>query len=1091
MPSAVPRRLLAALSALALLAGLAPLGAPARAATGDPVLINELLVNHTGTDTTEFVELFGIPGTSLNGLSLITVESDTGTSYGTIDSRIDFGAGAIIGGNGFHLVGNPAGLADNYGVTPDTEATANFLENSSVTVAVVATASITGTSVSGAEVVRDAVAIMDSSTDVPALGAPAVGPEPTTGFMPAGAHRLTDGVDTDAPTDWGFADFNLNSTTNPNTPTSGTPVGAEGDVIADCGDAVQVLEGAAGSATVTAADSNGTVTTFAITGVTPTDPGTFSIGTVTPSPSVGTAASAQVLIGDTTPDGTYEVTVQASNNDATPQTDTCVLSVTVQPILTIGEIQGETTDAESGTADRSPFVDQTVATRGVVTQRLRLPTASGGQNYAFFLQSTIAGRDGNPLTSDGIYVFMSRFTTLLREGGGSYFPAVGDQVVLRGPATEFFNLTQLDNPRVVAVERTGVDLATALEITEADPADDLADANRDWERHEGMLFHLDAGSKVVMPRDVFPGTLDAEAWVIRGDHPLAQRADPYARRVFRDVHPLDDIGPAGSFDNGNGMRILLTSHGLKWNASSNAELLAPARTFDTVSNALTGGLTYTFGKYGIEVQQQLQLAAGADPYLNAPPTAAVTGAEYATSDYNVENLYDFRDDPNDGCDFAGNLGCDGVDPPFDYVPLSEADYRHHVADLAGQIAGPMHAPDILFIQEAEDQDICRVEGSSLACGTADDADGQPDTLQDLALAIGALGGPTYAAAFDRDGADDRGIISAFLYRTDTVELLPVTAGDPVLSATTGIDYPGAALAYNSEVSNPKAVNAVLPAGVPGPVDGCDAAETDRCVYTRDPQVSHFRVWRDGIGTSVFTDLWALSNHFSSGPDNRVGQRTEQATYNAAILDAIVEADAEARFVTAGDFNVFPRPDDPFAPGDSAFPSDQLASLYEAGLHNLYDTLLAEVPSSAYSYVFQGMTQTLDMQFANDTLFDELVQIRAAHLNADFAAEYTGDVARGASDHDPQIARWTKDVTVERLRDLLDYYVATGDVDPAKAGPLYDRLDRIERFAASGQLDAYRSQLIALGDQAQDLSPQWVSDLAADALEREADRLANL
>jgi predicted extracellular nuclease len=1081
MSLAPTRRLFALTIALALVAGFLPFGTASRAATGDPVLINEVLVSTTGSDV-EFAELYGVPGTSLAGLSLIAVESDAGSSYGHIDAKKDFTATDIIGGNGYHLVGN-ALVAGAYGVTPNSELAEGFFENSSVTVALVTTASLSGTSVSGAEVVRDSIAFMDSTTDTPALGAPRLGPEGT--FLPAGGHRVAVGVDTDATADWAFADFSLASASNPNTPTAGTPYAAAGEVVADCGEPVRTLEDSAASATVTAADSNGSVTAFAIQAVAPSDPGTFSIGTVTPSPSVGTPASAEVLIDGTTPVGTYTVTVRAANNDATPQTDTCELTVTVEPVLTVGAVNGQTTDDEDGTADVNDYNGQTVTVRGVVTQRLRLPTSSGGQNYAFFLQSTTAGADGDPLTSDGLYVFMNRFTSLLREGSGSYFPTIGDQVVLRGPMTEFFNLTELNNPRVVAVERTGVP-QSELTITEANPPDDLADANRYWERHEGMLFHLDAGALVTGPRDVFASTYDAEAWVIRGDHPLAQRTDAYARRVFRDPHPLDDIGPAGSFDNGNGMRILLASHGLKWLASSNTTLIAPARTFDTVTNALTGGLTYTFGKYGIEVQQQPALSHGVDPALNAPPSAAVDGAEYATSDYNVENLYDFRDDPFDGCDFLGNSGCPGVSPPFDYVPLSQAAYDQHLADLAAQIAGPMHAPDILMIQEAEDQDICAVVGGAMSCGTTNDADGQPDTLQDLALAISAAGGPTYVTAYDRDGADDRGIVAAFMYRTDHVELLPVTSADPVLNASTGIDYRGTALAYNGEASNPKAVNADLP----GDVDTSTGTDGSN-VYTRAPQVGHFRVWRDGIGTSVFTDLWAVSNHFSSGPDGRVGQRTEQAAYNAAIFDAITAADPDARFVSAGDFNVFPRPDDPFAQGDALFGADQLGPLYEAGLHNLYDTLLAEVPSSAYSYTFVGMAQTLDMQFASDALFDELIQVRAAHLNADFAADYDGDVARGASDHDPQIARWSKEVTVERLVDLVDYYVATGEASASKAQQLYDRLDRAAKFLASGQTDAYRAQLAALGDQAQDLAPRWISNTAADALEREADRLAGL
>lgn len=46
------------------------------AATGDPVLLNEVLASHTGTDDTEYVELYGDPGQSLAGLSVIVVESD-------------------------------------------------------------------------------------------------------------------------------------------------------------------------------------------------------------------------------------------------------------------------------------------------------------------------------------------------------------------------------------------------------------------------------------------------------------------------------------------------------------------------------------------------------------------------------------------------------------------------------------------------------------------------------------------------------------------------------------------------------------------------------------------------------------------------------------------------------------------------------------------------------------------------------------------------------------------------------------------------------------------------------------------------------
>ena len=119
-------------------------------------------------------------------------------------------------------------------------------------------------------------------------------------------------------------------------------------------------------------------------------------------------------------------------------------------------------------------------------------------------------------------------------------------------------------------------------------------------------------------------------------------------------------------------------------------------------------------------------------------------------------------------------------------------------------------------------------------------------------------------------------------------------------------------------------------------------------------------------------LWASSNHYSSGPDRRVGQRREQAAYGAAIVTAIEASDPHARVVYGGDLNVFPRPDDPIATAANPAPSDQLAPLYEAGLRNLWDDLLADTPSSAYSYSFQGQAQTLDHLLVNDALHTDLV-----------------------------------------------------------------------------------------------------------------------
>ncbi|MDT5025867.1 MAG: uncharacterized protein QOE61_2293, partial [Micromonosporaceae bacterium] len=690
--------------------------------------------------------------------------------------------------------------------------------------------------------------------------------------------------------------------------------------------------------------------------------------------------------------------------------------VLVTAVLTVGEVQGPTLDTEAGKADRSPLAPASgngssstlYDVRGVITQKTLARTSAGAAQYGFFLQSRLGTTDGNPQTSDGIFVFMGGFTSLV----GGYTPAVGDEVVLRARVSEFFNFTQLSSASLVTLIASGLDVATAVEITDAVPPASLADADRFWERHEGARMRVRAGSGTTSGRDVFAGTADSEIWLVDRDDPLLQRADPYARRVFRDTHPLDNE-PATGFDDGNGQRIMIGTLGVKAAANDNTVLLPPARVFDTLSSDAVGGLYLSFNKYGVQ-PEAVAFTAGPDPSLNAPPQTVNRSEEFSVATFNVENLYDFRDDPFDGCDFAGNTGCPGVSPPFDYVPASAEAYNTRLAAEAGVIIGPMKAPDIILMQEAEDQDICTVSGGALVCGTVNNADGKPDTLQELALAVAAAGGPAYDAAYDRDGADDRGIVAGFLFRTDRVAL--AAAGVGVLSATPGVTYRAAALPYNADVQNPKSLNAVLPSDVDKST-GVDGSE----VYTRAPQVAHFNV-ASSPGSAERLDLWAISNHFSSTPDARVGQRREQAAYGAAIISAITAADAGARIVYGGDLNVFPRPDDPIAQSDAATASDQLGPLYTAGMKNLWENLLADAPSAAYSYTFQGQAQTLDHLFVNPALYGDLVQMRAAHVDAGWPADFEGDGPRGVSDHDPQVARFRSKASLS----VADVTVAEGD-----------------------------------------------------------------
>lgn len=693
--------------------------------------------------------------------------------------------------------------------------------------------------------------------------------------------------------------------------------------------------------------------------------------------------------------------------DAQSRSGASTIILTVQSIISIGAVNGPVVEADA-TTHRSPYAPpsgngtgQTVVVQGVIFEKTLQAISGSADSYkGFFVQNTSTTADSDANTSDGLFVFMNTDSTLAGPVG-AYTPTVGDEVVVAGAVSEFFNMTELSGTTLVEVVRNGVKLDTEIPAFEADPPTALVDANRYWEEHQGMRAQAPANSIVLNGRNNFTPA-DSEIWLARADSTIAERKPPYRRRAFRDAHPLDDNYDPNNWD-GNGYRILMGGLGLKATVNDKDALLPPARTFDTLTNSPVGGINYSFSKYRIEVTSAPTFKHGIDPAGNNPPSAPNRSVEYSVVDYNLENLYDYRDNPFSGCDFAGNAGCPQVppflapiNPPYDYVPASNAAYQARLTDIAKQIINALHSPDILMVQEVENQDICSVDNGVMVCGTTDNADGKPDSLQDLALKITSLGGPAYDAAFDRNSSDLRGILPAFLYRTDRVQLASAAAGDPVLGSSPNIGYPGQAAPYDSDVSNPKSLNAVSQANT----TGCETSY----VYPRAASVGLFRIYRQSIGKGPFEDVYVVNNHFKSGPNTCVAPRQEQAKYSAAIAQAILSAKTGARVIVGGDLNVYPRPDDPFAPIGQAGSSDQLKALYDAGLSNLWDVLLAQAPASAYSYVFQGQAQTLDQMFVSQSLLADLREFRVAHINSDFPADDTSvDVARGTSDHDPNAA----------------------------------------------------------------------------------------
>jgi uncharacterized repeat protein (TIGR01451 family) len=205
-----------------------------------------------------------------------------------------------------------------------------------------------------------------------------------------------------------------------------------------------------------------------------------------------------------------------------------------------------------------------------------------------------------------------------------------------------------------------------------------------------------------------------------------------------------------------------------------------------------------------------------------------------------------------------------------------------------------------------------------------------------------------------------------------------------------------------------------------------------------------------------------------------------------------------RIAIGGDFNVYPRPDDPFPAGHPRHPSDQLGPLYAQGLVNLWDVLVAEVPVSAYSYIFQGQTQTLDQHFVSPSLRSELQQFRMAHVNADWPADHPGDGARGASDHDPGVARFaapqalagmalTKAASTDQTvqGSVISYTITARNAGPSTATnvTLTDEIPAGVTFlgaqASQGSCSGSTTITCNLGTLASGASAQVVIDVRAD------------
>ena len=141
-----------------------------------------------------------------------------------------------------------------------------------------------------------------------------------------------------------------------------------------------------------------------------------------------------------------------------------------------------------GSGEFSPYVNQMVAFRGVVTGVYEDRNTRGTTYYTLFVQDAPGAEDGDPATSDGVALFLGRKRPLAH---------IGDQVRVSGLVTEFFGLTELDADALeIVVEASDQPLPTPISL---DPPADNAALPAYFEPLEAMRVMVDGAAQVVGP----------------------------------------------------------------------------------------------------------------------------------------------------------------------------------------------------------------------------------------------------------------------------------------------------------------------------------------------------------------------------------------------------------------------------------------------------------------------------------------------------------------------------------------------------------------------------------------------------------------
>lgn len=346
-----------------------------------------------------------------------------------------------------------------------------------------------------------------------------------------------------------------------------------------------------------------------------------------------------------------------------------------------------------GAGAASPLVGQTVTVEAIVVGDFQNGDADGKRNLnGFYLQEEASDSDGNPLTSEGLFVF-----------GGATDVHVGDRVVVTGTISEYFGLTELSASTISIVAPGAVadvhDMAANIDLPAAAVTlNQNGQYQPDLEAYEGMLVTFDDTLTI---SEQFNLDRFNEIRLVAGERPVqfTQENEPSPAGYEAERQEV-------------GTRTITYDDGLNVQnaAIDNLDGFAPYNTAtaprmgDQVSS-LTGVLDYQWAGASASgsTWRVRAIEDGDNSFVSANPRTASApdvGGTLKVGSFNVLNYFETLDD--------GSLTANGLEPRGANDPTELA---RQTAKLVNTIAALN--PDVLGLTELENNFLPGASGNAL------------------------------------------------------------------------------------------------------------------------------------------------------------------------------------------------------------------------------------------------------------------------------------------------------------------------------------------------------------------------------------------